>query len=298
MPELPNVNDSEWENDRVKREDVKLVANAVGVAAEAHRRDLCPGKARILNGLLASQGSTPDHVVIGAGTAQDIDGKRVHLAEAAAEVALLDTGGGANYFAVKHEWAYDYYKKAYYSSVKYYRTRRDDYEVVVSTSPQDEASGYMRVVSASKAGGNLYFSYAYRSDDAVLFPDEYVLNLAKFEFDENLTEVPGQWRPSPYTWQYKTINVRLADSYTALMHNALPVDLDVCVDLDDLDTTYTLGVIKDTSGLTDITIGVHVTSGAPNKLRMLVVDPTPNEARVKGKVELLGIASTGAAEGA
>jgi len=296
MGDLPNVNDLEWENDRPKREDVKLITNGVGAATEAHRRDLSPGIARIWNGLLAAEGTTADKVKILVGSAQDVDGKRVYLAEDAEEVGLLDTSGGGNYFAVKHKYTYDYYEKAFYSSVKYYRVRRDDYEVVVSTSPQDEAGGHVRVVSAHKYEGALCFNYSYRSHDEVLFGKEYVLNLARFQFNQVFTEVPGQWRPAPYTWHYKTVRVCLADDYTALPFNGLPVDLDVCVDIAALDTTYTLGAIKDMTALVDITIGVRVNAAAPNKLFMAVVDPTPNEALVKGKIELLGIPSTGSSE--
>ncbi|MEE9456178.1 MAG: hypothetical protein V3W11_03400 [bacterium] len=296
MPEVPNVNDGGWLNDRVEREDVALVTNAIGAAVGGLRRDLLPGIARIFDGLKGAQGATPDKVKVLAGSSQDVDGKRVYLAAESAEVDLLSTSGSANYFAIKHKYTYDNFEKAYFSGVKYYQTRRDDYEVHVSTGPQDEAAGYVRVFNAYKSGGALKFDYSYRSYDEVLFAKEYVLNLAEFDFDENLTEVPGQWRPAPYTWQYKTIRVCLADSYTALAFDALPVDLDVCVDVDALDVTYTLGVIKDISGLTDITIGVQAPAATPNKLFMVVVEPTPNLARVKGKVELLGIPGKGAAE--
>lgn len=296
MPELPNVNDGQWPNDRVEREDITLVANAIGAADEGHRRDLSPGVARIFDGLLGAEGATPDKVKVLVGSSQDIDGKRVFVAEDSAEVDLLSTSGSANYFAIKHKHTYDNFEKAYFSGVKYYKTRRDDYEVHVSTGPQDEAGGYIRVFNAYKSGGALKFDYSYRSYDKLFFAKEYVLNLAEFEFDENLTEVPGQWRPAGFTWQYKTIRVCLADNYTALMFDALPVDLDVCVDVAALDVTYTLGVIKDISGLTDVTIGVRAPAVTPNKLFMVVVDPTPNEAKVKGKIELLGIPGKGAAE--
>jgi len=287
---LPNVNDEVFLNDRLLLTDLIPIVNGVTAVGQDLRRDLSGARAFIRRGLFLQLGTAANTFQVTAGSGEDNDGQPVALAVPSDDSPVMpDTGGGMNYLALKHAWAYTDYQKAFFTQEEYYRRRTDSYTVHVAATEQLEADGFIRIARVSKVEGVWQADYSYRSADGYLFPETLTLPIPHLDLTNAPTLVPGQWRTSPFTWLGRVVRVVLADDYQAVEPPlaAFPVDLDGILHIAAYDTTYWLGSIEN-GGHTDVVpVGLKVLSTAPHQIYLLLGLTTT--AIVCGKVELLGL---------
>ena len=125
--------DSSLQNDHLK-EDNAIIASDNEIRLATFTNSAYPHA--IGEGLVLSDGTNPGTVRISAGWAIDDLGRKITVPVALNNIALLDTGGGINYIAIRYSNTYSAPRVARGNGVEYNTTIQDSYITDVALAQQ------------------------------------------------------------------------------------------------------------------------------------------------------------------